>query len=53
LQFAIRAPSFRWLVRSSPRNDSVCLLVLRFVIDAACELVHLAAGKLGKRHFEK
>jgi hypothetical protein len=40
------------VVRRSPRNDSVRLLVSLIVIDAACELVHVAAGKNQADHCE-
>ena len=44
-----RTTSFRYEVRRSPRSYTVRLLVSLFAIDAACEMVHVAARKFGLR----
>ena len=49
--FAIRAQTFRYAVRRSPRSYSVRLLVSIIAIDAACELVHVAARKMRLKSF--
>jgi DNA-binding winged helix-turn-helix (wHTH) protein len=46
-----RAPTFRYAVRRSPRNYTAHPLVPIIVIDAACELVHVAAGRMRLKSF--